>query len=119
MATGIIPKQETGSYRKGDTIDFSYTYGNTLTAFLGTNNIAFTDIILSKTIPSNLTPTMSNDVTVSSVRGNGATESTLSATFRTCARQNANILRISFNLTGGAAYHFYSIGLTKGTITFT
>lgn len=111
MASGTLRPEEIGVYRKGDTIELT----GSLLVFLQGNNVGYADIYLSKTIPSGLTPTASG-VTIASCNGNGVT--TASATYRACARQNGNILRISFNFSNATAYHVYQIGLTAGTITF-
>lgn len=111
MASGTLRPAEIGVFRKGDTIDLT----GSLLVFLGANNIGYVDIYLSKIIPSGLTPT-ANGITVSACNGNGSTSA--SATFRACARQNPNVLRVSFNFSGATAYHPYQIIMSAGTITF-
>lgn len=111
MATGVIRREEIGQYRKGDTINLA----GAVLAFLGANNIGYVDIFLSKTIPTGLTPTASG-ITIASCYGNGSTSAL--ATYRACARQNENVLRISFNFSGATAYHAYQIIMSAGTITF-
>lgn len=111
MASGTLRPEEIGMYRKGDTIDLT----GSLLVFLGANNIGYADIYLSKSIPSSLTPTASG-ITISACSGNGVT--TASATYRACARQNPNILRVSFNFSGATAYHAYQVTMSAGTITF-
>lgn len=111
MASGTLRPEEIGVYRKGDTIDLT----GSLLVFLGANNIGYADIYLSKTIPSGLTPSASG-ITIAACNGNGVTTAT--ASYRACARQNENILRISFNFANATAYHVYQVAMSAGAITF-
>lgn len=113
MADTVFQKEARSTYRAGMTIDIP----RSLCVILTANGVAYCDLFTSKEVPSSLTITASG-VTVSGVRGQGSSEPTLGATFRSTARNTKNAIRISFNMTGGTVNNLYFIFLSAGTLTF-
>lgn len=113
MADTIFQKEERSTYRAGETIAIPQS----LCVINATSGVAYCDLFTSKEVPSALSITAAG-VTVSAVRGAGNSEPTLGATFRACARNTKNAIRISFNVTGCTVNNIYFVILSAGTLTF-